>query len=62
MIKNPKLLAVCLIAANVFFFAAYAYMTDGEALDLKGRALSVICYLEVIFIGYLIYLINTDEA
>jgi hypothetical protein len=61
MIKNPKLLAVCLIIANVFFFGAYAYVTDGEVLDLNGRALSVICYLGANSIGYLIYLINTDE-
>jgi hypothetical protein len=60
MIKNPKLLAVCLIVANVFFFGAYAYVTAGETLAAQQRFAVVLLFLAFNFISYMIHLIIQD--
>jgi hypothetical protein len=55
MIKNPKLLAVCLIVANVFCFGAYFFVTNGEKTDKADRILFCYILLCCNVIGLLLY-------
>ena len=60
MIKNPKLLAVCLIVANVFFFGAYAYVFSGIEHNIEQRAAIAILFFAFNLFGFLVYLLNED--
>ena len=61
MIKNPKLLAVCLIVANVFFFGAYFFVTNGEKTDIADRVLSSFVFLCLNALGILFYEIHNED-